>query len=246
MPVFKLDPLGSGAGVNVLSLMLFPDPKDEPRRIQFNHYVDQHELALRQAAETGIPSSAILETALAKQFDEYISLALLHGRTVGELVVAIRALATHHPEHGEASISKAAWIVAQRNKKNRFKTCRGKKAPTDENHIRKRLWSKYRSVSHLWAAGIFSGFDYLQIADDDSKDLLLQFLGAAEDWRSFSAQYTTRHQINGMPQPILPEAESWKIEVLPPAPKVSLIVDPLPPELLEILGHYESRSQRVF
>jgi hypothetical protein len=240
MPDFKLDPLAAGAGVNVLGLMLFPDPEDEPRRIQFNQYVGQHEFALRQAAETSISSPPILEAALMKQFDKYMSLALLHGPTVGELLVAIRTIAIHHPEHGEAGISKAAWIVAQRNKD--LKTLAGRKVPADASHIRKNLWPKYCSVAHLWAAGIGLNFDYLRIANDDYKALLALFLGAAENWRSFGVQYTTRHQQNDIPQPILSEPGTWKIEISPPAPRVPLIIDPLPPDLLKEFHRYKSRS----
>jgi hypothetical protein len=106
LPVFKLDPLAPGAGVNILGLMLFPNLKDEPRRIQFNRYVDHHELALQGTAQTDIAGPAILETALMKQFGQYTSPDLLHGRTTGELLLTVRTLASHHPEHGELASAK--------------------------------------------------------------------------------------------------------------------------------------------
>jgi hypothetical protein len=117
-----------------------------------------------------------------------------------------------------------------------------------------RIWSKYRSVSHLWAA-----IQYLEphkyidgpppITELIGEENIVMLLSTAEHFRLFGENYVTHNTNTNSQRPLFAKGEAWR-----PAPDFPLIHleweawgegQKIIPDITEKLTYFKSRRKRL-
>lgn len=156
--------------------------------------------------------------------------SLYGGLTAGLVLFKIFQLDRHYEK--ESSINKAIHLVEKFYKET-------DNIPNSEKSI-KNAWSKFKKVSHFWAAAVFlysefkgtRSFGFIEWLESDPLNNLLRFLGCAEYFRNFGEKHlpnraTAVTTLNSKESWILPEEfpiqkrlprvpklQNWEIEAL--------------------------------
>ena len=157
------------------------------------------------------------------------------GEIAGLILVFIWRMETSNVGSGGPSVNKAIFLETNLDKR-RVKGPKDKNLPFNETYIRK-LWSDYKSVSHLWAAFMqwqvvgkpmeFSPFNVPGIWG---------FISLAEKFRQFGTTYIPR----GQKTSILINDETWFPSKNFKPIEFPFIMPPLTPKELKVLEEYRA------
>ena len=240
MPVLEiLDKQGSlvrghnHAGLRVQATMHFPQDSKK-RKAQFDTGIQD---ALLKAQQPVDPEIATLPFELGGRDGAIrrVEKSAREGWIAGEILIYVVTLAKHAPDH--ASIRKAQHLVACHTTAiNRFQH---RSFPQSYTAI-ENAWSRFKTVSHLWAALIFhsneSNGSNLLFDDPNLPSLLA-------DAKWFETQGCRHHppHMGNKSVPVLDYNEIWRIPKCPDIPSAHLELAPLLDDERRWLAEYRRR-----
>jgi hypothetical protein len=221
--------------------MLFPEDKAERKRMEWRTMVA---VLLDQGAKAGdemveIHLDDLVELVAASQLErmpEVISQRVEGGHVTGEILRHLLSFSVHCPDH--ASVHKAIHVACQELRESGG----GRQVAASRSSVRPH-WSRFKPVSHLWAAlptfsdlALEAGIPELHVIDASDESLLV-FLAIAE-WIRKQAESIVPHAQEAS---AFDRADTWIVPEVLQLPDIDISISAPSEEALQALQQYRAR-----
>ena len=253
MPILDLSlygtPLHYWASVQIQAAMLFPHDVTQRKQylaVSAADWLEQHPEEPAKIAigvHCFLPAgglATLIHSDAVGIIKERAVKAGTEGTIAGDMLLLIWQMIQDKID--KPSVNKAKYLLQHEYRTKAVLTGEGYLPPAANNEVFSRVWSAYRPVAHLWAAGHLTQHDphippgTPELGELYDPALLPYFLARAELLRCFGEQCRPHAQRS----PLLPPDKTWTVPRFVPLPNVTLPIIPLKPSEREALAAYKA------